>query len=64
MNTENTWANAAITPSAIEAVVRHARAERAEAMRVALVQLPALIKRLAAAIRPNRQRLPQTSALA
>ena len=64
MNTENRWADAAVTHASIDAIVRRARAERAEAMRAAMAELPALFKRLAAAILPNRQRLPQTGAWA
>lgn len=56
MNTENFWANASITPADIEAVVRKARADRAEVMRETLAELPALVKRLLASVRPNRAR--------
>lgn len=55
MTTENLWANAAITPAGIEAVVRKARADRAEVMRATLAELPGLVKRLIAQLRPNRQ---------
>jgi len=64
MTTENLWANAAITPAGIDAILRRARAERAEAMRAELAALPGLLKRLIAYFRPIRQRTPQTSALA
>ena len=56
MNTQDKWAIASASPSQIEAIVRRARAERAAAMRAAIVRLPALFKRLAAAVWPNRQR--------
>lgn len=64
MTTENHWANASISPASIDAIVRRARAERAEAMRAELAALPGLLKRLIAYFRPIRQRTPQTSALA
>lgn len=55
MNTENLWATASITPAGIEAVVRKARADRAEVMRETLAELPALVKRLIATLRSTRQ---------
>lgn len=64
MNTENPWAIASITPSAIEAVVRQARSERAEVMRAAIVGIPAMLGRLVAYFRPIRERVPHTRAWA
>jgi hypothetical protein len=46
----------------IEMVVQQARAERAEVMRAALSELPALVKRLVARLRPNREPLPRCGA--
>jgi hypothetical protein len=63
MTTENLWANATITPASIDAILRQARAERAEAMRAELAALPGLLKRLIAHFRPIRERTPQTRAL-
>lgn len=56
MNTENAWVYASITPAQIDAVVRQARADRAKAMREAIRKVPGLLKRLIAAVRPNRPR--------
>jgi hypothetical protein len=64
MNTENRWAIADLSPSSIEAAVRQARAERADAIRTAVVELLALFRQVAAGFRPNRRDLPQTGALA
>ena len=64
MTTENIWANASITPAGIEAIVRQARAERAETMRAELATLLGALKRLVVSFRPTRQRTPRTSALA
>jgi hypothetical protein len=48
----------------IEALLARARAEQRKAMRDMLSELPALLKRLVARPRLNRQRLPQTGACA
>jgi urease accessory protein UreH len=48
----------------IEGLLARARAEQTKAMREMLSELPALIKRLVARLRPNRQHLPQTRACA
>ncbi len=64
MNTDETWAHADITPSTIEAIVRQARAERAEVMRASLAELPALIKRAVINFRPIRERALHKGALA
>jgi len=48
-----------ITPDLVEAIVARARAERAEGVRILLIELGAQLRRLAAKLRPNRQRLPQ-----
>lgn len=48
----------------VEAVMRQARGDRAKSMRSAMANVPALLKRLTATLRPNRQRLPQTGAWA
>lgn len=62
--TENLWAQSAITPSRIDALIRKARAERAEAMRVSLSELPANFKRWIANFRPIRERAPHKGAWA
>jgi hypothetical protein len=49
-----------ITPDLVEAIVARARAERAEGVRILLIELGAQLRRLAAKLRPSRQRLPQT----
>lgn len=64
MNTEELFPIAAISPSAIEALVRQARADRAEVMRAALVQVPGLFRRFLAHMRPSRHQLPQSGAWA
>ncbi len=64
MKTQDRFPTAAITPSAIEAIVRNARAERAEVMRVALLELGASFRRLVAAFRPIRARAPRNGAWA
>ena len=48
-----------ITPATVEAIMLKARAERAEGVRILLIELSAQLRRLAAKLRPNRQRLPQ-----
>ncbi len=48
-----------ITPDLVEAIMAKARAERAEGVRILLIELGAQLRRLAAKLRPNRQRLPQ-----
>jgi hypothetical protein len=55
MTTETHWA---ITPAQIDAIIRRARAERADAIRAAAIEFPGLLKRLVAGFRPIRQRLP------
>ncbi len=64
MTNEINWAHASISPSQIDAVVRQARAERAEAMRVALAALPAKFKQLVGSFRPASQAVPHKGALA
>jgi hypothetical protein len=64
MNTPNDWPIASVTPAIIDAAIRKARHERAEVMRATAVRLPAYFRRLAARLRPNRQRLPQSGAWA
>jgi hypothetical protein len=64
MNTDNRIAIAFISPADIENIMIQAREERAEVMRAALAKFVTLFKRLAARIRPNRQRLPQAGAWA
>jgi hypothetical protein len=64
MNTQKDFASVSISPSELEAILSHARAERADVMRAALSQLPGLLKRLVAHLRPSRQHLPQTGAWA
>lgn len=64
MNTDNRISAAFISPVDIDAVMIDAREERAEVMRAALAKLAPPFKRLAARIRPSRQRLPQAGAWA
>lgn len=59
MNTQFQISTANISPATIEAVIRQARADRAETIRAMAVRLPSLFSRLAARLRPSRQRLPQ-----
>jgi len=59
MITDRRLAAAFISPMAIDAIMTQARADRAEVMRATLAKLGPLFKRLAARLRPNRQRLPQ-----
>jgi len=44
----------------VHSALAHAHADRAEYIRLALAEVPALLKRLAAHLRPSRQRLPHT----
>ena len=64
MNTEFRFSAATINPDTIEAVIRQARADRAEVIRAAAVRLSALISRLAARIRASHPHLPHTGAWA
>jgi len=48
----------------VHAALARAHADRAEYIRFALAQVPGLVKRLSAKLRPDRQRLPQTGAWA
>jgi hypothetical protein len=48
-----------LTLEDIDAVMRRARDDRAQVMRAMAIKAPDLFKRLAAALRPSRQRLPQ-----
>ena len=48
----------------VHAALAHAHADRAAYMRLAFAEVPALLKRLAARLRPNRQRLPRSGAWA
>jgi hypothetical protein len=49
-----------IPPIDIHAAIARAHADRAEYIGLAATKVSALIKRVAAKVRPNRQRLPQT----
>jgi hypothetical protein len=51
-------ASASISPAGIDAIIRRANAERARDMRAAFLGFGAQAKRLAAAFRPIRQRVP------
>jgi hypothetical protein len=64
MNIENSTISPVLTLADIEVYVRHAQNDRALAMRQMAVSASALFKRLAALLRPNRQRLPQAGAWA
>jgi len=48
----------------VHAAIARAHADRAEHLRFAIAQVPSLLKRLSAKLRPNRHRLPQTGAWA
>jgi hypothetical protein len=58
MNTQNNRSESDISAAAIDAVIRQARDERAQAMRAAAVEFPALLKRLLSGFRPIRARTP------
>jgi hypothetical protein len=64
MHTETVWIENAITPAAIDAIVRKARADRAQVMRAVMVEFAASLKRLVAGFRPIRERVPHKGALA
>jgi hypothetical protein len=53
-----------IQPVDVHAALARVHADRAEYIRLAVATVPALLKRLAARFRPNRQRLPQSGACA
>lgn len=53
-----------ITPATVEAIMLKARAERAEGVRILLIELGAQLRRLTAKLRPSHQRLPQSGAWA
>jgi len=59
MNTQNEFSTLPLSPSDIDAVMARARAERAEVMRAALSQVPALFKRLAARLQSKRGPAPR-----
>jgi hypothetical protein len=48
----------------VHAALAHAHADRAAYVRLAFAGVPALLKRLVARLRPNRQRAPQSGAWA
>jgi hypothetical protein len=60
MNTPEITDFPVVNLDTIEIAMRRARNERAEHLGRLLAATPALFKRLAARLRPNRQRLPQT----
>ncbi len=64
MNTENRWAISSISPASIEAILRQARADRAQVMRQELAELPALFRRLVAYVRANGWHFPHAGARA
>jgi hypothetical protein len=53
-----------IRPVDVHAALARANADRADYVRTAIVAVPALVKRLTARFRPDRQRLPQAGACA
>ncbi len=59
MNSQNEFSSFSISPAGIDAIVSQARAERAEAMRAALSQVPVLFKRLVARLHFNREPQPR-----
>jgi len=59
MNTKN---RTYVTPVDVHAALARAHADRGEYIRIALAEVPALVKRLTAKLR--RQRLPHTGAWA
>jgi hypothetical protein len=64
MNFDRQVSDSSINLPGIDAMVRRARKERAQAMRTAVVKLGRLFKRLAVLAQPSRQRLPQAGAWA
>ena len=64
MNTQTGFDIPNISWAEIDDALAQARLERAQAMREALTSLTAWCKRVAADLRPNRARLPQTGAWA
>lgn len=64
MTFEHNSADSTLTPAAIDAIIRRARAERAEVMRESLGELCASFKRWLAGFRPIREREPHRGALA
>lgn len=58
MNTDHNRADSTLTPAAIDAIIRKARADRAEVMREQLGELGASFRRLVATFRPIRARTP------
>ena len=59
MNTQDRFY---IRPVDVHAALAGAHADRGEYIRLAITGVPALLKRLTARFRPNRQRLPQACA--
>jgi hypothetical protein len=51
-------------PVDVHDALARAHADRGEYIRLAIAGVPALLKRLAARLRPNRQRLPHSGACA
>jgi hypothetical protein len=58
MNTENNTAASPLTAAAIDAVIRKARADRAEVMRESVGEMSVAFKRWVASFRPIRERTP------
>jgi hypothetical protein len=56
----NTQDRTYMRPVDIHAALARAHADRAEYIRLALAGVPAVLKRIVARLRPNRQRLPKT----
>jgi hypothetical protein len=59
MNTQNEFSSLPLSPSDIDAAMARARAERAEVMRAALNQVPALFKRLTAGLKSKCEPQPR-----
>jgi hypothetical protein len=58
MNSQDNRADSALNHTAIDAVIRKARADRAEAMRESMGELSLAFKRWVASFRPIRERAP------
>lgn len=53
-----------LQPINVHDALARAHADRAEYVRIAFTEVPVLLKRLVARLRPNRQRMPRTGAWA
>ncbi len=58
MNTDQNQADSALTPAAIDAIIRKARTDRAAVMHQSMCELSVSFKRWVASFRPIRERAP------